>query len=216
MKLKHLFLLPVLAVTANAATVISGNGSASDPLIIQGIIGQPNVTAVFTFTAQAGNTAFVPSGTTSFPYDNLDNHIRLDGTGGAATIAFFTNFNPATNLGDAIDFTGQLNFFDVDSFDNGSDQVTLIADVVNSLVLAPLTNEIDNANDRQGFIAAGLVTAQLVDTSVVTVENTGTGTIILDIESFGQSIPVLQPVPEPSSAAILGLGSLALLTRRRR
>ena len=212
MKLKHLFLLPALAVTANAATVISGVGSASDPLIIQGIIGQPNVTAVFTFTDQTGtNTAFVPSGTFSSPFVNLDNHIRLDGDGGAATIEFFANFDTATNTGDSIAFTGQLNFFDVDTFGpSASDQITLSADGGSPLVLNPLADNIANTNDRQEFIDAGLVTTQLVDASVVNVENTGAGTIILDIETFGQS------VPEPSSTALLGLGALALLARRRR
>ena len=209
MKLKFLSLLPLFALSTEAATLLPGVSANNNPLVFEGL-GVPDLLAVIRISGAQGNTGY--SQGTSAPYSNLDNNLRVDGAGGLVIINFFSDFNFTTNTGTAATFSGQLNFFDIDTFQLGgqtlSDELTFSIDGGADQSIVPSQSSINDANTREQFLANGNVTVDLVNASSITFTNDGSGTFIFDVGSFA--------VPEPSSTALLGLGGLALLARRRR
>ena len=208
-------MIPALAISANAAVVVQGDASVANPLILSQISENSGLFAEIILSGAGANTLYVAPGAAAAPYANVDNFIRLDGaSGGTVTVNFFSSYDLATNTGTAGTYTGDINFFDVDTFPQGnstaSDQVSITVDGGSTIILDPLTVSINNDNDRLGFIADGLVTHSVTDASVLTLTNSGVGSLLFDTQ-FG-----LASIPEPSSAALLGLGGLALIARRRR
>ncbi len=197
--------MKTLLITAASVALIAGSASAATLHVLAGSVNNQ---------ASFGDVAGITFSTGSLSGDNLLSSIDLDGrdTGISADLISFEIFidldnNAATwdlgaSLGSSIE--SQALAFGTNSFTfNG---ITLSDNTVYTIVL----NNITNATNSVGF---GLVNGA-TDTGTQIFQNDGSGAFHGSHEA---ALTVhTSAVPEPSSAALLGLGGLALILRRRK
>jgi len=213
-------LLSVAALNGAITTQVSLTANPADANTLEGTSSAGNAITLHTTDSD-------PAPWASFNYNNVTNPEYI-GLFGAGTIS---NPHPETDGGNSTitvtnnnavsEFT-YLLIYDID-FSSDSIQFTSGSPTFYGSIGAIDTSEtpsVHNWDAGTQILSGG---GSPVNTNVAIFDITGVNTVVFDdtTSNSGRSFNVgiytsTVPIPEPSSAALLGLGGLALISRRRR
>ena len=189
--------------TGNASKTLTGTSTFATNAAT-GISGNEEIT----FTTATSSQTFI---TTSLGAGSFAPAWNLNGGAWVATIQFTVEAGYELSLTD-IQFSGQLLKSDGDPQEQNR---TVNVDLTVGGSTYGSQQSVNNTNDplTLSFTEASTLSAGTYGITITSAESAG-GTNF-GIDNF-QLNGTIDPVPEPSSAALLGLGGLALIFRRRK
>lgn len=221
--------LLLASASASAATVVFSSADYSDGLIstngtpvgalnLGGGSGTVNTVAFTGIDATTSDSTVSLAGTVTVDlFDSAAGDNNGQGAPGSAGLLTLNSiFDPPANGGGSITFSGltmgqnyelQLVFSDTRSGSLGATNIDLWGNATGAGAAEHSTADISTAQ-----LVTATFTADGTTQSFWTTQNTAT------VGSFdgGAAALQLRAVPEPTSAALLGLGGLALILRRRK
>jgi len=200
---------PLLSLAALAALSLSANAAVTWTATFPDWDGSETADQTIT-----NNTVTVDGATFSFD-------LVLDGTLGDGSDGLKTNATYDAilmNMADTGSTTKTIVFNVTNVTQTSGPTLTLIYDGLESVETTLFTNSKELTAGGNAYAPADAVSNVVSFSSIVpdgTITATGTGTVNWRIESVDLQFSTAA-VPEPSSAALLGLGGIALILRRRK